>query len=99
MTIKFIPNAKGVPAGKLADVELHFDGGPLDGLRLIGFAVWERKSGGRNVTFPARQVSSGGERRSYALLRPVGDGKHPTLLTEIILEAYRDHEVSLAQDS
>src|SRR5207247_106662 len=45
----------------------------LDGLKLIGFAVWERKNGGRNVTFPARQYSVNGERRSFALLRPVAD--------------------------
>jgi hypothetical protein len=28
---------------------------------------------GRNVTFPARQYSVNGERRSFALLRPVVD--------------------------
>ena len=55
MTIKFSQNDKGSPAGKLADAELHFSGGPLDGLKLIGFGVWERRNGGRNVTFPARQ--------------------------------------------
>ena len=46
----------------------------LDGLKLIGFAVWERRSGsGRNVTFPARQYVVNGDRRSFALLRPVAD--------------------------
>jgi hypothetical protein len=59
MTVRFFPNDKGNPPGKLADAELHFSGGPLDGLKLIGFAVWERKNGGRNVTFPARQYSVG----------------------------------------
>src|SRR5690349_18784292 len=73
MTVKFTPNDKGNPPGKLADAELHFSGGPLDGLKLIGFAVWERKNKGRNVTFPARQYSVGGERRSFALLRPTVD--------------------------
>jgi DNA invertase Pin-like site-specific DNA recombinase len=41
-------------------VELHFDAaeGVLEGLKLIGFAIWERRSGGgRNVTFPAMQYS------------------------------------------
>jgi hypothetical protein len=58
MTIKIIPNDKGNPPGKLADVELHFTSGPLDGLKLIGFGVWERRTGaGRNVTFLARQYS------------------------------------------
>jgi hypothetical protein len=74
MTIKIVANEKGNPPGKLADAELHFTSGPLEGLKLIGFAVWERKTGnGRNVTFPARQYSVNGERRSFALLRPAGD--------------------------
>ena len=93
MTIKIVPNDKGNPAGKLADAELHFTGGPLEGLKLIGFAVWERKSGnGRNVTFPARQYSVGGERRSYALLRPLNDSTDQTRLRELILEAYAAYE-------
>ena len=44
MTVKFAPNDKATPSGKLADVELHFSGGPLDGLKLIGFALWERRT-------------------------------------------------------
>ena len=79
MTIKILPNEKGNPAGKLADAELHFTSGPLEGLKLIGFAVWERKSGnGRNVTFPARQYSVNGERRSFALLRPTAEPRRRT---------------------
>jgi hypothetical protein len=71
MTIKFNLNDKGSPAGKLADAELHFTDGPLEGLKLIGFAVWERRTGGgRNVTFPARSYTVNGDRRSFALLRP-----------------------------
>ena len=74
MTVKIVPNDKGNPPGKLADAELHFISGPLEGLKLIGFAVWERKTGnGRNVTFPARAYSVNGERRSFALLRPIVD--------------------------
>ena len=76
MQVKITPNDKGSPAGKLADAELHFDDGPLAGLKLLGFAVWERRNGsGRNVTFPARRYSVNGERRSYALLRPVSETK------------------------
>jgi hypothetical protein len=45
MTIKIIPNDVGNPPGKLADAELHFTDGPLKGLKLIGFGVWERRSG------------------------------------------------------
>ena len=47
MEIKIIVNERGNPPGKLADVELHFTAGPVPfvGLKLIGFAVWERRSG------------------------------------------------------
>jgi hypothetical protein len=63
MTVKINPNDKGNPVGKLADAELHFSSGPLEGLKLIGFGIWERRgASGRNVTFPARQYSMNGER-------------------------------------
>ena len=98
MTVKFMPNDKGNPPGKLADAELHFTEGPLDGLKLIGFAVWERRggSGGRNVTFPARQYSVNGERRSFALLRPLVDATSQQKLREFILEAYQEFEAEAA---
>jgi hypothetical protein len=93
MTIKILPNEKGNPPGKLADAELYFTSGPLEGLKLIGFTVWERKTGnGRNVTFPARQYSVNGERRSFALLRPVDDPAGQSRLRDLILEAYVAYE-------
>ena len=74
MMIRITPNDKGNPPGKLADAELHFLEGPLEGLKLIGFGIWERRGGGgRNITFPARQYAVNGERRSFALLRPIVD--------------------------
>ena len=97
MTVKFVPNDKGNPPGKLADAELHFSGGPLDGLKLVGFGIWERKQGGRNVTFPARQYSVNGERRSYSLLRPILDASSQNSLRDLILDAYQEHEAELAE--
>jgi hypothetical protein len=92
MTIKIVLNEKGNPPGKLADAELYFNEGPLDGLKLIGFSVWERKTGGgRNVTFPARSFSMNGERRSFALLRPVVDATAQARLRDLILDAYAEH--------
>ena len=99
MTVKFMPNDKGNPPGKLADAELHFAGGPLDGLKLLGFAVWERRTGGRTVTFPARQYSVNGERRSFALLRPVAHTASQERLRDIILAAYAEHEAALAESA
>ena len=90
MTIKFQPNDKGNPPGKLADAELHFSGGPFDGLKLIGFAVWERRSGARTVTVPTRQYSINGERRSFALLLPIVDASAQDRLRDLILAAYAE---------
>jgi hypothetical protein len=100
VTVKFVPNDKGNPAGKLADAELHFTSGPLEGLKLIGFGIWERKAGkGRNVTFPARQYSVNGERRSFALLRPAGDTASQERIREVILQAYQEYEAEAAVPS
>jgi hypothetical protein len=97
VTVKIVANDKGTPAGKLADAELHFVSGPLEGLKLIGFGIWERKTGsGRNVTFPARQYSVNGERRSFALLRPVTDATAQERIRELILQAYQEHEAEAA---
>jgi hypothetical protein len=95
--IKIVKNDKGNPPGKLADAELHFTSGPLEGLKLIGFGVWERKTGnGRNVTFPARQYSVNGERRSFALLRPVTDTTAQDRIRDLVLQAYAEHEAEEA---
>ena len=97
MTVKIAPNDTNNPPGKLADAELHFTDGPLDGLKLIGFAIWERRTGnGRNVTFPARQYSVNGERRSFALLRPTGDATAHDRVRELILQAYAEYEQNAA---
>jgi hypothetical protein len=97
MLVKINRNDRGNPPGKLADAELHFNEGALDGLKLIGFAVWERRNGtGRNVTFPARQYSVNGERRSFSLLRPLIDGGAQDRLRDLILHAYDEHEEQAA---
>ena len=97
MTVKFTANDKGNPPGKLGDAELHFSDGPLAGLRLIGFAVWERRGGGgRNVTFPARQYAVNGERRSFALLRPIVDATAQDKIRDLILDAFQAHEARAA---
>lgn len=97
MTVKITPNDKANPPGKLADVELHFEDGPLAGLKLIGFSVWERRGGsGRNVTFPARQYSVNGERRSFSLLRPINDAAGQDRVRDLIIQAYADFEAQAA---
>ena len=93
LVVKITPNDKGNPPGKLADAELHFIDGELDGLKLIGFSIWERRGGGgRNVTFPARSYSVNGERRSFALLRPIVDVSAQERIRELVLQAYDEHD-------
>ena len=46
MVVRITPTDKNNPPGKLADAEVHFTEGALEGLKLIGFAVWERRTGG-----------------------------------------------------
>ena len=101
MTVRITPNEKNNPPGKLAEAELIFDEGVLAGLKLIGFAVWERRTGnGRNVTFPARSYAVNGEKRSFALLRPAtGDATAHDRLRELVLQAYADYEERAAVTS
>src|ERR671925_2126039 len=95
VSVRIIPNTEGKPPGKLADAEVIFEAeaGPLSGMKLIGFAVWElRNGGGRNVPFPARQYSVNGERRSFALLRPIADAGAQERIRELVLQAYAEYE-------
>jgi hypothetical protein len=95
--VRIVPNDKGNPPGKLADAELHFTDGVLNGLKLIGFSVWERRGGtGRNVTFPARQYAVNGERRSFALLRPIVDTSAQERVRDLVLQAYTEYEQETA---
>ena len=97
MVIKILPNDKGTPSGKLADAEVHFTSGEMEGLRLLGFAIWERRTGnGRNVTFPSRTYSVNGERRSFSLLRPVSDHAAQDQIRDLVLQAYAEYEAQAA---
>lgn len=98
MEITIVPNDRGNPPGKLADAEVHFpDGDVFQGLKLVGFGIWERRDGaGRNVTFPARQYSVNGERRTFALLRPVVDATAQERVRQFVLDAYAEFEAQAA---
>ena len=88
MIVKFLPSNQ--PAGKLADAEIHFEDsdGVLSGLKLAGFAVWERRNGHRAIMFPARSYTVNGERRSFALLRPISNAVAQDRLIRLISDAY-----------
>jgi len=71
LAVEITINRQGNPPGKLADGSLYFTEGPLAGLCVLGFGVWERREQPSeiNVTMPARQFMSKGEKRSFSLVR------------------------------
>jgi hypothetical protein len=95
MTIKIVPNERGVPQAKLAEAEIVFDEGVLQGLKLVGFSIWEGREG-RHVTFPARPFLSNGERRSYSVLRAVSHASAVEPLRQMILQAFMDFQYQAA---
>jgi hypothetical protein len=87
--IKILLNENKPPVNKLADAELHFRGGVLDGMRLVGFAVWRRRDrAGSDVILPSREFTVAGRRRRYALLRSVGDSNTQNGVRDAVLDAY-----------
>jgi hypothetical protein len=88
------PNDHAAP-GKLADAEIHFSGGELDGLKLVGFAVWKRRDGrGQNVSFPSRQFTVGRDRRSFSLLRWIESREAQQRLETTVLTAYQQNHAT-----
>jgi hypothetical protein len=91
MIVRILLNEKKTPPQKLADAEIHFHGGDLDGLKLIGFAIWQRHGRtGCDVTFPSREFTVDGRRRRYALLRAVSDPATQDRIRDAVLRAYED---------
>jgi hypothetical protein len=87
--VKILRNDRSMPAGKLADAEIHFIDGELAGLKLVGFSIWERRDGnGLSVTFPARQFFFHGDKRNFALLRAIGNPNAQNRARDLVLRAY-----------
>ena len=87
--VKILRNEQGKPAGKLADAEIHFIAGELAGLKLVGFAIWERRDGnGRSVTFPGRPFIVHGDKRNFELLRAIGNPNVLDHVRDLVLRAY-----------
>ncbi len=93
--VKILRRDVGAPAGKLADAELHFSGGELDGLKLIGFAIWQGR-GQPVVSFPDRRFTIDGHHRRFLLLRAIADAGAERRLRDRVLEAYAASEKAAA---
>ncbi len=99
VVVKIVSTDGGTPRGKLADAELQFTTGPLEGLRLLGFAVWEARddTAARRITFPAREYTLNGERRRFNFLRPIVDAEAQERVRDALLQAYAEYEEQLAE--
>jgi hypothetical protein len=88
-TVRILMNHERNRRNKLADAEVHFTGGELDGLKLMGFAVWKHPDGeGIRITVPARQFVMHGERRDFMLLRPIEDPQAVHRMRDAIAKAF-----------
>jgi hypothetical protein len=91
ISIQILKTTHASAPGKLADAEIHFSGGELDGLKLVGFAVWRNREGrGMDVTFPSRHFVTNGERRAFSLLRWRSDRSAQDRLAERVRAAYEE---------
>ena len=87
--VQFIPRQNG-PERLVTEAEIHFEDGPLAGMRLVGFSIWRSTEGELYVTFPSRAFGAGTERKYFDYLRGV-DGSAETVkaVKAWILEEYR----------
>lgn len=82
---------EGGPERLLADAELYFPDGPLAGMKMVGFSLWQSPDGEVYVTFPSRSFGSSTERRYFEYLRSGNTddpGAGPRRVKEWIKDAF-----------
>ena len=81
------------PERKLIEAEIHFgpeDGAELDGLKLVGFAIWGGAEGGTYVTLPSRAFGAGNDRRYFDFLRSIsGDHRQTNRIKDRIKNEWK----------
>ena len=63
MRVHFTEREPG-PERLVCEAEIHFEEGPIDGTRLVGFSLWRSPEGEVYVTFSSRAFGAGAERLS-----------------------------------
>jgi len=59
MKVQFVQRENG-PERLVCEAEVVFDeGGPLTGMKLVGFSLWRSPDGEVYVTFPSRAFGAG----------------------------------------
>jgi hypothetical protein len=89
MQVQFVER-ESRPERLVCEAEIHFEEGALAGARLVGFSLWRSPEGEVFVTFPARALGVGSERRYFDYLRAVdGDTEAVKRVKAWILDEYR----------
>ncbi len=95
MRVQFVER-QGGPERMVCEAEIVFeDEGPLQGMKLVGFALWRGADGETYVTFPSRAIGVGTERRFFDYLRSVeGQAADPRRVKAWILESWQSRSVA-----
>jgi hypothetical protein len=86
--IEIVPPHPRSPNWKLAEAEISFEGGVLDGVKFTGFTITEGRDGKLRLTMPQKEYMSGGQKQYWDYVRPV---LHPSAigrLRDAIIEEY-----------
>jgi hypothetical protein len=83
------------PSGAFLTQSSNWHSAATDRVRHLG----ARRRQGQNVTFPARQFTVGGDRRSFSLLRYVDNPAAQDRLRDFLLQAYQAHEQKVEQSA
>ena len=93
MQIQFQTGGKALP-NHVADFDIVFEEGVLNGLKLVGGALWSSKDGRPDlrVTLPAHKIVAEGKERYFDLLRAI-DKNAQTIrdFKAAVVTAYRAH--------
>lgn len=87
--IEIVPPHPRSPDWKLAEAEIVFEGGLLDGLKLVGFTVTEGRDGRLRVGLPQKDYMSGGQKQYWDFVKPV---LHPARVNELRATILAEYE-------
>jgi hypothetical protein len=69
--VEIVPPQPRSPAWKLAEAEISFEGGLLDGVKLTGFTIAEGRDGKLRLTMPQKEYMKGGQKQYWDFIQPV----------------------------
>lgn len=94
--VEFTQRENG-PERLVSEAEVVFLDGPLAGMKLVGFSLWQGADGETYVTFPSRAFGAGSERRYFDFLRSsAGEAGDVKRVKAWILDAYKARQAAAA---